>query len=97
MHCARGLVESSAKSGRAGTHEISTATARYFRFIASFPSRAGNYSIPDAGHKENRDSHPEDDYGYPSLLFVGDTAIISYHQRDGLHVLRVGVDWFYGK
>lgn len=40
---------------------------------------------------------PEDDYGYPSLLFVGDTAIISYHQRDGLHVLRIGVDWFYGK
>lgn len=38
---------------------------------------------------------PEDDYGYPSLLFVDDTAIISYHQRDGLHVLRVGVDWFY--
>ena len=40
---------------------------------------------------------PEDDYGYPSLLFVDDTAIISYHQRDGLHVLRIGVDWFYGK
>lgn len=39
---------------------------------------------------------PEDDYGYPSLLFVDDTAIISYHQRDGLHVLRVGIDWFYG-
>ena len=40
---------------------------------------------------------PEDDYGYPSLLFVGDAAVISYHQRDGLHVLRIGIDWFYGK
>ena len=40
---------------------------------------------------------PEDDYGYPSLLFVDDVAIISYHQRDGLHVARIGVDWFYGK
>jgi len=40
---------------------------------------------------------PEDDYGYPSLTFVDDLAIISYHQRDGLHVLRIGIDWFYGK
>nr|MBP7431864.1 exo-alpha-sialidase [Candidatus Hydrogenedentota bacterium] len=40
---------------------------------------------------------PEDDYGYPSLLFVDGTALISYHQRDGLHLLRVGTDWFYGQ
>ena len=40
---------------------------------------------------------PKDDYGYPSLTFVGRTAIISYHQRDGLHVARIGLDWFYGK
>ncbi len=39
---------------------------------------------------------PEDDYGYPSLLFVGDMALISYHQRDGLHVARIGTGWFYG-
>ena len=38
---------------------------------------------------------PDDDYGYPSLMFLDDVAIISYHKRDGLHVLRVGVDWFY--
>lgn len=37
----------------------------------------------------------ENDYGYPSLTFVGDMALISYHQRDGLHVLRVGIEWFY--
>jgi sialidase-1 len=40
---------------------------------------------------------PEDDYGYPSLLFTDDIAVISYHQRDGLHVMRVPVDWFYAK
>jgi Neuraminidase (sialidase) len=38
----------------------------------------------------------EDDYGYPSLLFVNDLALISYHWRDGLHVARIGVGWFYG-
>lgn len=40
---------------------------------------------------------PEDDYGYPGLTFVGDMALVVYHQRDGLHVARIGVDWFYGK
>lgn len=44
---------------------------------------------------------PEDDYGYPSLLFAEDggkpIALISYHRRDGLHVVRIGIDWFYGK
>ena len=37
----------------------------------------------------------QDDYGYPSLTFVGNTALICYHQRDGLHVLRIGAKWFY--
>ena len=37
----------------------------------------------------------EDDYGYPSLLFVDGFAIVSYHRRDGLHVARIPVDWFY--
>jgi len=40
---------------------------------------------------------PEDDYGYPGLTFLDDMALITYHQRDGLHVARIGVDWFYGK
>ncbi|HPO14453.1 MAG TPA: sialidase family protein [Candidatus Hydrogenedentes bacterium] len=40
---------------------------------------------------------PEDDYGYPSLLFVENLALISYHQRDGLHVARIGTDWFGSK
>ena len=37
----------------------------------------------------------EDDYGYPSLLFLDGYAIISFHQRDGLHVARIPIDWFY--
>ncbi len=40
---------------------------------------------------------PEDDYGYPSLLFLDGLALISYHARDGLHVARIGAVWFYGK
>ena len=40
---------------------------------------------------------PEEDYGYPSLNFVDDMAIISYHRRDGVYVARIGIDWFYGK
>ena len=39
---------------------------------------------------------PKDDYGYPSLLFLGDDTVISFHKRDGLHVARIGIDWFYG-
>jgi len=39
---------------------------------------------------------PEDDYGYPSLTFVGDLALVFYHKRDGLYVARIESDWFYG-
>ncbi|HQE83795.1 MAG TPA: sialidase family protein [Candidatus Hydrogenedentes bacterium] len=38
---------------------------------------------------------PDNDYGYPSITFVENVALIAYHQRDGLHVLRAGLDWFY--
>ena len=38
---------------------------------------------------------PEGDYGYQSVTFVGDVAIVSYHALDGLHVARIGADWFY--
>lgn len=37
------------------------------------------------------------DYGYQSVDFIDDLVIISYHQRDGLHVLRAAVEWFYGE
>lgn len=40
---------------------------------------------------------PDDDYGYPSLTFVDDIALVSYHKRDGIYVARIGIDWFYGK
>ena len=38
---------------------------------------------------------PNEDYGYQSVDFVGDVAVVSYHARDGLHVARIGLDWFY--
>ena len=41
-------------------------------------------------------SDPDDDYGYPGLTFVDDVAVVVYHMRDGLHVARIGSDWFYG-
>ncbi len=47
-------------------------------------------------HPRNIGEDPEDDYGYQSVTFVDDVAVISYHARDGLHVARIGVDWFYG-
>lgn len=31
------------------------------------------------------------------MTFVDDMALISYHQRDGLHVARIGIDWLYGR
>ena len=41
---------------------------------------------------------PEDDFGYQCIHFFDDnTVLLGYHARDGLHVARIGVDWFYGK
>jgi len=41
---------------------------------------------------------PDDDFGYQSLDFLGDDlAVMSYHARDGLHVARISVEWFYEK
>jgi len=32
------------------------------------------------------------------LEFIGDDlALISYHTQDGIHIARIGIDWFYGK
>ncbi len=39
---------------------------------------------------------PDDDYGYPSLTFVDDVALVSYHKRSGIYAARIGIDWFYG-
>ena len=41
---------------------------------------------------------PQDDFGYQCVEFVGaDVTLVGYHARDGLHVARIGTDWFYGK
>lgn len=48
-------------------------------------------------HERTIGGEPEDDYGYPSLTFVDDLALIFYHRRDGLYVGRMNVQWFYGK
>lgn len=39
------------------------------------------------------------DYGYPGLTWIegGTVAVVNYHALDGLHVARIGADWFYGK
>ena len=54
------------------------------------------------GHFRNITSDPEGapgDYGYPGLTWIdGDSvALINYHALDGIHLARIGVDWFYGK
>jgi len=41
---------------------------------------------------------PEDDFGYQCVEFIGnDLALVGYHARDGIHVARIGIDWFYEK
>ncbi len=39
--------------------------------------------------------NPQEDYGYPGLIFVGDTALISVTTLTGLAVIRVSTQWFY--
>jgi sialidase-1 len=39
---------------------------------------------------------PMDDFGYQCVEFLGDDRVlIAYHARDGIHVSRFGIDWFY--
>jgi len=41
---------------------------------------------------------PEDDFGYQCVEFLdAGLVLVGYHARDGLHVARIGVDWFYEK
>jgi len=49
-------------------------------------------------HQRNIARDPEDDFGYQCVEFLGDDiALVCYHARDGLHVARIPIDWFYGK
>jgi len=39
---------------------------------------------------------PMDDFGYQCVEFIGDDLVlIGYHARDGIHVTKMGVEWFY--
>ena len=46
-------------------------------------------------HARDIADDPDEDYGYQTLMFLDDTAILAYHKRDGLYVARIGSDWFY--
>jgi sialidase-1 len=49
-------------------------------------------------HLRNIARDPEDDFGYQCIEFLDENmAVVGYHARDGLHVARIGIDWFYGK
>ena len=49
-------------------------------------------------HQRNIAGDPKDDYGYQCIEFLGDDlALVAYHARDGVHLARIGIDWFYGK
>lgn len=41
---------------------------------------------------------PEDDFGYQCVEFLAEgVVLVGYHTREGIHVARIGVDWFYGE
>jgi sialidase-1 len=49
-------------------------------------------------HQRHIVRDPEDDFGYQCVEFLDDgVVLVGYHARDGLHVARIGVDWFYEK
>lgn len=49
-------------------------------------------------HKRHIVRDPEDDFGYQAVEFLeGDITLVCYHARDGLHVARIPVGWFYEK
>lgn len=49
-------------------------------------------------HRRHIRRDPGDDFGYQCVHFLDDgEVLIGYHARDGLHVARIGVDWFYGE
>jgi sialidase-1 len=45
-------------------------------------------------HIRNITSDPQGDYGYQSVTFWGDVALVNYNALDGIHVTRIGFDWF---
>jgi sialidase-1 len=46
----------------------------------------------------NLASNSEEDYGYQCVEFLPDgVALVAYHDREGIRVARIGIEWFYGK
>jgi len=67
-------------------------------FRCTLTSAISRYEGKTFSHFRNLAHDPEDDFGYQSLDFISpDLALVSFHARDGLHVARIAVDWFYGK
>ena len=62
-------------------------------FVSAISSDEGRSWV----HERPLGSEPDDDYGYPSLTFLHEMALVSYHKRDGIYVARIGIDWFYGE
>lgn len=49
-------------------------------------------------HFRNIARDPEEDFGYQCVEFLDEgIVLVGYHTRDGIHVARIRVDWFYGK
>ena len=48
-------------------------------------------------HSRHIADDPDGANGYQSVTFVGNMVVVSYHALDGLHVARIGIDWFYRK
>lgn len=49
-------------------------------------------------HQRNIVRDPKNDYGYQCIEFIdNDLALVAYHTNDGLHLARIGIDWFYEK
>ena len=47
-------------------------------------------------HQRNIVRDPKNDVGYQCIEFIGDDiALVGYEANDGLHMVRIGVDWFY--
>ncbi len=50
-------------------------------------------------HLRNIGDKPREDYGYQGVTFIegGKVALVNYNALDGIHVTRIGVEWFYEK
>lgn len=81
-------------SERSDLEEGGETVARRCALTTAISKDEGNSFL----HQRNIARDPKNDYGYQCVEFIGDDlALIAYHANDGLHVARIGVEWFYGK